>query len=116
MSAQQQRSRPEQIERFVTKLAEDVHNAVGGRVFPAKLVQTAVAVLSNDKAVSSEKWERVRERTRRWSRVFAWRLNEGFPVAGCADSQKQPVCSKRTPASAKSGRAGAKTVAFDTAM
>lgn len=58
MSAQQQRSRPEQIERFVTKLAEDVHNAVGGRVFPAKLVQTAVAVLSNDKAVSSEKWER----------------------------------------------------------
>ena len=46
---------------MVTKLAEDVYNAVGGRVFPAKLVQTAVAVLSNDKAVSSEKWERVRE-------------------------------------------------------
>lgn len=61
MSAQHQQSRPEQIERLVTKLAEDVYNAVGGRVFPAKLVQTAVTVLSNDKAVSSEKWERVRE-------------------------------------------------------
>lgn len=62
MSSQPQRSRPQQIERFVTQLAEDVHSAVGGRVFPAKLVQTAVTVLSNDKAVSSEKWERVCER------------------------------------------------------
>ncbi|KAL0053447.1 hypothetical protein WJX82_005855 [Trebouxia sp. C0006] len=52
------RSRPEQIERIVSRLAEDVHSAVGGRAFPAKLIQTAVTVLSNDKAVSSEKWER----------------------------------------------------------
>ncbi len=59
MSFQAQRSRPEQIERIVSRLAEDVHNAVGGRAFPAKLIQTAVTVLSNDKAVSSEKWERV---------------------------------------------------------
>lgn len=59
MSFQAQRSRPEQIERIVSRLAEDVHSAVGGRAFPAKLIQTAVTVLSNDKAVSSEKWERV---------------------------------------------------------
>lgn len=59
MSSQNHRSRPEQIERLVTQLAEDVHSAVGGRVFPAKLVQTAVTVLNNDKAVSSEKWDRV---------------------------------------------------------
>ncbi|DBA91460.1 hypothetical protein WJX77_003506 [Trebouxia sp. C0004] len=58
MSFQAQRSRPEQIERIVSRLAEDVHSAVGGRAFPAKLIQTAVTVLSNDKAVSSEKWER----------------------------------------------------------
>ena len=59
MSSQPPRSRSQQIERLVTQLAEDVRSAVGGRVFPAKLVQTAVTVLSNDKAVSSEKWERV---------------------------------------------------------
>ena len=54
-----QRSRPEQVERLVTRLAEDVHSTIGGRAFPAKLIQTAVSVLSNDKAVSSEKWDRV---------------------------------------------------------
>lgn len=59
MNTPAQRSRPEQIERIVTRLAGDVHAAVGGRAFPAKLIQTAVTVLSNDKAVSSEKWERV---------------------------------------------------------
>ena len=59
MNSQTQRFRPEQVERLVTKLAEDVQSAVGGRGFPAKLIQTAVTVLSNDKTVSSEKWERV---------------------------------------------------------
>ena len=59
MSGHAQRPRPEQIEKLVTKLAEDVHNAVGGKPFPAKLIQTAVSVLSSEKAVSTEKWERV---------------------------------------------------------
>ncbi len=59
MSSQPQRSKPEQVERLVTRLADDVHSVIGGRAFPAKLIQTAVSVLSSDKAVSSEKWERV---------------------------------------------------------
>ena len=59
MSGQLQRSRPEQIEKLVTKLAEDVQATVGGKPFNARLIQTAVSVLSSEKAVSTEKWERV---------------------------------------------------------
>ena len=106
MSSQPQRSRPQHIERFVTQLAEDVHSAVGGRVFPAKLVQTAVTVLSNDKAVSSEKWERVWQRAWLLFHTLLSHSATACPFAGCADSQNRSVCSKRSQASAKNGRAG----------
>ena len=104
MSSHAQRPRPEQIEKLVTKLAEDVHSAVGGKPFPAKLIQTAVSVLSSEKAVSTEKWERVIAliANAMLCSVMAVHVCEAINClahngAGCSNSKDEfvTVCSKR---------------------
>ena len=59
MSSDRAKANRGQIDRLVTSLVQDVHNDIGGRVFPPKLIQTAVSVLSKHAKVSHDKLERV---------------------------------------------------------